>query len=107
MSGYLFRDLGQHIRDQIKIAFSKGDASNPPDLERCNRYYSSLTKISSNYYGQLYRRSLLSTASGLSKEYCNVALSPEMIDYLMEEDKGIFHKYYGKLKKIIKNDKKV
>jgi len=99
--------LSQYIRDQVKVAFSKGDATNPPDLERCNRYYLSLTKISSNYYGQHYKRSLLSTASGLSKEHCNVALSPEMLEYLMEEEKGTFRKYYRKLKNIIKNDKKI
>lgn len=95
------RDLSQHIRDQLKIAFAKGDATNQADLEQCNRYYSSLKRISSNHYGQLYRRSLLSTASGLNKEYCNLALSPEMSEYWLEEERGIFGKYYAKLKKLV------
>lgn len=97
----VFSDLGQHIRDQLKIAFAKGDAGNQPDLERCNRYYASLKRISSNYYGQIYKRTLLSTASGLDKEQCNMVLTPEMLKYFNEEDKGIITRYYNKLKKFI------
>ncbi|XP_050460932.1 ubiquinol-cytochrome-c reductase complex assembly factor 2 [Cataglyphis hispanica] len=96
-------DLGQHIRDQLKIAFAKGDASQQ-NVEQCNRYYSSLKRISSNHYGQFYKRSLLSTASGLSREQCTLALTPEMLDYLKEEDKGIFRRAYGKIRNIVKYD---
>jgi len=100
----VFSDLGQHIRDQLKIAFAKGDASQP-NPEQCNRYYSSLKRISSNYYGQLYKRSLLSTASGLNREQCNLALTPEMLEYLKEEDKGIFRRFCGTIKYMISNVK--
>lgn len=100
----VFSDLGQHIRDQLKIAFAKGDAATQQNVEQCNRYYSSLKRISSNYYGHLYKRSLLSTASGLSREQCNLALTPEMLDYLKEEDKGIFRRAYGKIRNIVKYD---
>lgn len=99
-----FRDLGQHIRDQVKIAFAKGEAASQPDLEQCDRYYSSLKRISSNHYGQIYKRSLLSTASGLNREQCNLALTPEMIDYLHKEDKNIFKRFYDKIKNSIKHD---
>lgn len=92
--------MGQHIRDQVKIAFAKGDAAQP-DLEQCNRYYSSLKRISSNHYGQIYKRSLLSTASGLNREQCNLALTPEMLDYLEKEDKNIFKRLYDKIKNIV------
>jgi len=101
----IFSDLGQHIRDQLRIAFSKGEATNQPNPEQCNRYYSSLKKISSNYYGQLYKRSLLSTASGLSREHCNLALTPEIRKYLSEEDNGIFNRLRWTLKNITRNDK--
>lgn len=102
-----FSDLGQHIRDQLKIAFAKGDITVQSDLERCNRYYASLKRISSNHYGQKYKRTLLSTASGLDKEQCNLALTPEMLEYFAEEDKGMVVRYYNKLKKlVVKNDKK-
>lgn len=101
----VFRDLGQHIRDQLKIAFAKGEATSLPNPEQCNRYYSSLKKISSNYYGQLYKRPFLSTASGLNREQCNLALTPEMLEYLKKEDKGILHKFFGRITNIVKNAK--
>jgi len=98
------RDLGQHIRDQLKSAFAKGEATTQPNPEQCNRYYSSLKRISSNYYGHLYKRSLLSTACGLNKEQCNLALTPEMLEYLKEEERGIIYKFYKKVRNIGKND---
>lgn len=55
----------------------------------------------------MYKRTLLSTASGLTKEQCNLALTPEMLEYFNEEEKGIIARYYNKAKKlIVKNDKK-
>lgn len=102
----VFSDLGQHIRDQVKIAFAKGDATNQSDLERCNRYYMSLKKLSSNYYGQNYKRTLFSTASGLKKEECNLALTPDMLKYFNEEDKNLARRYYNKLKNIVVKDVK-
>jgi len=98
-------DLGQHIRDQLKIAFAKGEATNQPNLEQCNRYYSSLNRISSNYYGQLYKRSLLSTASGLNREQCNLALTPEMLEYMKEEDKNMFRRFCRTIKTIVQDVK--
>lgn len=98
-------DLGQHIRDQLKIAFVKGEAASQPNPEQCDRYYSSLKRISSNYYGQLYKRSLLSTASGLNREQCNLALTPEMLEYLKEEDKGFLRRFYGTIRNFVRNDK--
>lgn len=99
----IFSDLGQHIRDQIKIAFAKGEAAQP-DPERCNRYYASLKRIASNYHGQIYKRSLLSTASGLNREHCNLALTPEMLVLFKEEDKNLTSRVYGKIKRLIKNE---
>ncbi|EFN87739.1 Uncharacterized protein C6orf125 [Harpegnathos saltator] len=100
-------DLGQHIRDQLKIAFAKGESATQVDQERCNRYYASLNRLSSNYHGQRYKRTLLSTASGLDRKQCNLVLTPEMLEYFNEEDKGMIEKYYNKLKKLlIKDDKK-
>lgn len=97
----VFSDLGQHIRDQLKIAFAKGEAASQPNPEQCNRYYLSLKRISSNYYGQLYKRSLLTTASGLNREQCNLALSPEVLDHFKTEEKGIFRRLYKSIRNII------
>ncbi|KAF7398889.1 hypothetical protein HZH66_006786 [Vespula vulgaris] len=86
------RDLSQHIRDQVKLTFSKGDITTPVDQEQCDRYYASLKRITSNHYGQIYKRNLTSTASGLTAEQCNIALSPEMKEYLEEENKFFLKK---------------
>ncbi|XP_043669990.1 ubiquinol-cytochrome-c reductase complex assembly factor 2 [Vespula pensylvanica] len=86
------RDLSQHIRDQVKLTFSKGDITTPVDQEQCDRYYGSLKRITSNHYGQIYKRNLTSTASGLTAEQCNIALSPEMKEYLEEENKFFLKK---------------
>ncbi|XP_012153620.2 ubiquinol-cytochrome-c reductase complex assembly factor 2 [Megachile rotundata] len=82
-------DLGQHIRDQLKIAFARGETTDPADRELCDRYYKSLKRICSNYYGQKYVRTRTSTASGLEREHCNLALSPEMLEYFEERNKNI------------------
>ncbi|XP_015512855.2 ubiquinol-cytochrome-c reductase complex assembly factor 2 [Neodiprion pinetum] len=81
------KDLGQHIRDQVKLAFSKGDLNNV-DEKRCDSYYNSLERIASNRYGKLYKRSFNSTASGLTQEQCNAVLSPEFLELWQEEERG-------------------
>ncbi|XP_043258127.1 ubiquinol-cytochrome-c reductase complex assembly factor 2 [Colletes gigas] len=99
------RDLSQHIRDQVKLAFTKGETSQL-DKEVCDRYYMSLKRITSNYYGQMYTRTHTSSASGLSKEQCNLALSPEMLEYFNDLDKGILVRTYARLMRYYKEDKK-
>ncbi|XP_076666649.1 ubiquinol-cytochrome c reductase complex assembly factor 2-like [Andrena cerasifolii] len=91
------RDLGQHIRDQLKIAFSKGDSSSQVNNEVCDRYYMSLKRISSNHYGQIYARNLSSSASGLTREQCNLALSPELLEYFEEIEKGFISRMYSRV----------
>lgn len=81
-------DLGQHIRDQLKIAFAKGEVSNEIDRKLCDRYYKSLKKISINYYGKKYPRIHSSSASGLDRELCNFALRPEVLEYIAEQNRG-------------------
>ncbi|XP_043274410.1 ubiquinol-cytochrome-c reductase complex assembly factor 2 [Venturia canescens] len=92
------RDLGQHIRDNLKVAFAKGPHSEI-NQEQCDRYYNSLKRLASNYYGQHYPRTNKSTASGLSAEECNIALSPEFEEYFKEEELGILKRNFVRLKK--------
>lgn len=92
-----FRDLGQHIRDQLKIAFSKGEVNNQLNREVCDRYYMSLKRIVSNHHGQTYARVRTSSASGLTREQCNLALSPELLEYFQVEEKGILSRTFSKI----------
>lgn len=99
-----FRDLAQHIRDQLKLAFAKGEASEV-NREQCDRYYMSLKRISSNHYGQIYNRTLSSTATGLTKDQCNLLLTPEALDYYSEDKRGFFNGKFSRLfKNIVKNE---
>lgn len=98
------RDLAQHIRDQLKLAFAKGEASEV-NREQCDRYYMSLKRISSNHYGQIYNRTLSSTATGLTKDQCNLLLTPEALDYYSEDKRGFFNGKFSRLfKNIVKNE---
>ncbi|CAL7948581.1 unnamed protein product [Xylocopa violacea] len=92
------RDLAQHIRDQLKLAFAKGEASEV-NREQCDRYYMSLKRICSNHYGQLYTRTLSNSATGLTREQCNLMLSPEALQTINEEGAGFFSRIISKLSK--------
>lgn len=95
-----FRDLAQHIRDQIKVAFSKGELQQSQvNQTQCDRNYQSLRRLASNQYAELYSRGNTATASGLTPQQCNLALTPELQEYFLEEDKSNFQKIIGKLKK--------
>ncbi|XP_051154439.1 ubiquinol-cytochrome-c reductase complex assembly factor 2 [Leptopilina boulardi] len=85
------RDLSQHIRDQIQIAFSKGDVPQV-NQDQCNRYYASLKRLSLNEYGNRYKRKFESTASGLTHDQCNIALTPELLSEFQEEDLSFLQK---------------
>ncbi|CAD6240882.1 GSCOCG00008972001-RA-CDS [Cotesia congregata] len=74
------RDLGQYIRDRIKLEFSTNKVRSQAEKEECDRNYTSLQRISSNHYAKLYPRKLNSSGTGLSYEQCNCALSPEVLE---------------------------
>ena len=100
---FQFRDLSQHIRDQVKIAFSKGEALNPVEQERCNRYYRSLKRLCTNQYGNRYKRPLNTTATGLTHDQCNLALTPEVQDLLKEESQGFLGRFINTFRRKAKN----
>ncbi|KOX77270.1 putative methyltransferase-like protein 15 like protein [Melipona quadrifasciata] len=80
------RDLAQHIRDQLKLAFAKGEASEV-NREQCDRYYMILKKISTNHYGQMYNRTFSSTATGLTKDQFMIN---EVLHYLEPSPGKVF-----------------
>lgn len=90
------RDLSQHIRDQIKIAFAKGDIPRA-NQDQCNRYYESLTRLSINKYGNRYKRKFDTTATGLTHDQCNLALTPEFLEALHEEETTYFQRIKRKV----------
>lgn len=98
---YFYRDFGQYLRDQIKIAFLKGENTKLEDKEKCKRHYESLDRLASNYYGKKYPHNFKKTAIGLSPEVCRAALTTEFQQFLQEEDLGFFARFKRKIKSTI------
>lgn len=88
------RDFGRALRDRVKLAFETDVASF--DTETCNRQYKALNKLADNTYKNKYKRTVESSATGLSAEECNLILSTEVLDYLEEENKGFLKKIFKK-----------
>lgn len=91
--------MGQHIRDQIKLSFSKEASQSKIDQQQCDKYYASLRRLATNQHANLYPRSSKKTASGLNSEQCNLALSPELQEFFNKEDPGILSKLKNTFKK--------
>lgn len=68
------RDLGEHIRNEVGKAFSKGELSQIANLEECEKKLQSLERIANNKY---YKPSDadLPTASGATREECHLLIS--------------------------------
>lgn len=86
------RDLGQHIREQVKVAFKAGEI-NVADEAECSRINASLKRLADNHYGQMYVRESKVSSTGLSAEECGAALSNEFLEELNKSEKGFFSKY--------------
>lgn len=87
------RDLGQHIRERVKIAFKAGEVYHW-DENDCNRIHASLKRLAGNQYGQMYPRNSKSSASGLSAEECHALLSNEFLEELKKSEQGFFSKLF-------------
>jgi hypothetical protein len=88
-----FRDLGQHIREQVKEAFKTGEIY-PSDESECNRIHASLKRLADNQYCQMYPRKSNSCASGLSADECHAILSSEFLEELNKSEQGFFSKFF-------------
>lgn len=104
---FINRDLGHHIREQIKLGFTPGKIQTKAEKEQCDRYYTSLQRISSNHYANLYPRKLNSSATTLNSDQCNYVLSPEFLQQLKSHNRNIFQKVKDELMKNGDTDKKV
>lgn len=93
VSAIHFRDLGQHIREHVKITFKTGEVYSGDETE-CNRIHASLTRLADNQYGRLYPRKSNSCASGLSADECHSLLSTEFLEELKKSDEGLFTKLF-------------
>nr|CAD7255721.1 unnamed protein product [Timema shepardi] len=81
-------DLGEYIRERVKLGFSAGVVTKANDAE-CERIHASLKRLADNHHSQLYKRVLSSSSSGLSVSECHSILTTEFLKKLEEEDKKV------------------
>lgn len=87
------RDLGQHIREKIAEAFPTGETSKI-NVEECANVHASLKRLADNYYGDKFKRTHSSSATGLTLEQCSGITSTEFLREVSAQNKGfsIFRK---------------
>lgn len=69
------------------------------DLKFWDKQYISMKILLNNEHKNKYKRSLISSVTGLTAEQCNTALSNEFMTELAEEDTSHVKKYFPFLKK--------
>ena len=93
-----YSDLGQHLRDQVKVFFPKGESSKIADPEECLKRIESLERIANNFYGKKYPTNCKTTATGLTPEQCAVANTTEFMQALEQNKLGFFGQLKEKFK---------
>lgn len=79
------------MREQIKIAFSKGGIQTSSDIRKCEVNLQSLNRIATNYYSKAYGHRYDRLASGLTLKECQTIVSSEAVEVLNKQ-RGFFRK---------------
>jgi len=90
------RDLGQFIRDKLKVHLDSGKVCSAEDQVRCLRTHELLNKIADNQHRIKYKRSYESSATGLTALQCKEVLSDDFLKYLKEDQVGFLSKVFKK-----------
>lgn len=77
------RDLGQHLRDRVAVAFDKGEATTISDVAKCEAVLASLERIANDTYFLPEDRKI-ATSTGLSSDVCSLLTSEEGLKQLAE-----------------------
>lgn len=93
----LYRDLGEHIRKQVGLAFSSGDSFRG-DASLCLKKYESLKRLADDHYNKKYKCSIQNSASGLSAQHCTTVLSRESLELLQDKNENIVQSILHKVK---------
>lgn len=92
-----FRDLAEHLKSYIDKAYK--DNKFEADTKFWDTQYVSMKVLLNNDHKNKYKRSLISSATGLTAEQCNTALSNEILQELAEEEVSLVKKYFPFFKK--------
>lgn len=88
----IFRDLGEHLRVFINRAYKENKFEEHPKY--WDRQYLCIKRLLDNEHKNKYKRSLSSTATGLTKEECHTILSTEVLEELEKEEKSYFRNIF-------------
>ncbi|XP_077286386.1 ubiquinol-cytochrome c reductase complex assembly factor 2 [Arctopsyche grandis] len=88
------RDIGERIRECVKIAFNSEQFNGDPKY--CDQQYKSLKNLSDNSYANTYKRNKPYSSTGLTAEECKLLLSNESLEYLKKDDRGLISKLFNR-----------
>ncbi|XP_077990503.1 ubiquinol-cytochrome c reductase complex assembly factor 2-like [Glandiceps talaboti] len=86
------RDVAQHIRDRVAVAFKHGDNSQISNELECDRIYDNLHQINTDYFKNKYPRLYDTTATGCTLDECRLLVATDSIKQMEDYDKGYLHK---------------
>ena len=78
------RDLGQHIRENVSKAFSKGEMSRLTDDSTCDEEYEALKRIATDFHRHKYLVKEYGTACQISLDNLKLINSTEGLKVLQE-----------------------
>lgn len=78
------RDLGQHIRERVSKAFSKGEMSTVAEESACDEEYESLKRIATDFHRHKHLVKECGTAYGISLDNLKLINSTEGLKILQE-----------------------
>lgn len=87
------RDIGEYLRETIVKAYK--DNKFESNLVYWDKQYLALQKIINNEYRDKYPRTLTSSATGLTREQCNIALSNDFLEELQKEETSLLKKLFS------------
>lgn len=88
-----FRDIGEYLKETINTAYK--DKKFESNLAYWDKQYLALQRILNNDYKNKYPRTLTSSATGLTREQCNTALSNEFMEELQKEETSFIKRLFS------------
>ncbi|KAJ8926051.1 hypothetical protein NQ315_009906 [Exocentrus adspersus] len=84
------RDLGEYLINYVNKAYKENKFEANPKY--WDKQYLAIEKIVNNESRNKYKRLLSSSATGLTAEQCNAALSNEFLEEIQKEEESFFRK---------------
>lgn len=84
------RDIGDHLKQYINTAYKENKFES--NHSYWDKQYIALQRLLNNNHKNKYKRTLASSATGLTAEQCNIALSNEYLNEVNQKEQSFFRK---------------